>query len=45
MTANDFVSIDHILADVTATVNDMDFKKGFSKGWYTSRIQDDMQEL
>ena len=45
MTANDFVSIDHILADVTATVNDMDFKKGFSKGWYTSRIQDAMQEL
>ena len=45
MTANDFVSIDHILADVTSTVNDMDFKKGFSKGWYTSRIQDAMQEL
>ena len=45
MTANDFVSIDHILADVTATVNDMDFKKGFSKGWYISRIQDAMQEL
>jgi len=45
MTANDFVSIDHILADVTATVNDMDYKKGFSKGWYISRIQDAMQEL
>ena len=45
MNANDFVSIDHILADVTATVNDAEYKKGFSKGWYVSRIQDAMQEL
>ncbi len=45
MTANDFVSIDHILSDVTSTVNDMEFKKGFSKGWYVSRIQDAMQEF
>ena len=45
MTANDFVSVDHILADVTATVNDAEYKKGFSKGWYVSRIQDAMQEL
>ena len=45
MTANDFVSIDHILADVTSTVNDAEYKKGFSKGWYISRIQDAMQEL
>jgi len=45
MTANDFVSVDHILADVTATVNDAEYKRGFSKGWYVSRIQDAMQEL
>jgi len=45
MKANDFVSIEHILAEVTATLDDMEFKKGFSKGWYTSRIQDAMQEL
>jgi hypothetical protein len=45
MNANDFVSVDHLLAEITATVNDTDFKKGFSKGWYTSRIQDAIQEL
>ena len=45
MNANDFVSVDHLLAEVTATVNDTDFKKGFNKGWYISRIQDALQEL
>lgn len=45
MNANDFVSVDHLLADVTATVNDTEFKTGFSKGWYISRIQDAIQEL
>ena len=45
MTSNDFVSVEHILADVTTTVNDAEFKNGFSKGWYVSRIQDAMQEL
>jgi hypothetical protein len=45
MTANDFVSIDHLLAEITSTVNDSDFKKGFPKGWYISRIQDAIQEL
>jgi hypothetical protein len=45
MTSNDYVSIEHLLAEVTATVNDTDYKKGFPKGWYISRIQDAMQEL
>jgi hypothetical protein len=45
MTANDFVSVDHLLAEITTTVNDTEFKKGFSKGWFTSRIQDALQEL
>jgi len=45
MTANDFVSIEHLLAEVTATVDDVEFRKGFKKGWYTSRIQDALQEL
>lgn len=45
MNANDFVSVDHLLAEITATVNDTDFKKGFNKGWYISRIQDALQEL
>jgi hypothetical protein len=45
MTSNDFVSVDHLLAEITATVNDIEFKNGFSKGWYSSRIQDALQEL
>jgi hypothetical protein len=45
MNSNDFVSIDHLIAEVTVTVNDAEFKGGFSKGWYQSRIQDALQEL
>lgn len=45
MQANDFVSMRHIMAEVTKTVNDEDFRSGFSPGWYTSRIQDALQEL
>ena len=45
MNANDFVDVDHLLAEITATVNDTDYKKGFPKGWYISRIQDALQEL
>lgn len=45
MNANDFVSVEKILAEVTQTVNDKDFKNGFTKGWYISRIHDAIQEL
>lgn len=45
MEANSFVSLNHILAEVTVTVNDENFRKGLSKGWYVSRIQDALQEL
>jgi hypothetical protein len=45
MNANDFVDVEHLLAEITATVNDTDYKKGFPKGWYISRIQDALQEL
>ena len=45
MTSNDFVSVDHLLGEITSTVNDMEFKRGFAKGWYISRIQDALQEL
>lgn len=45
MNSNDFVSIDHILAEVISTLDDEDFRKGFSQGWYVSRIQDALQEL
>lgn len=41
----DFVSVDHILSEITTTVNDTEFRNGFSKGWYISRIQDALQEL
>jgi hypothetical protein len=45
MNANDFVSVEKILAEVTQTVNDKEFKNGFTKGWYISRIHDALQEI
>lgn len=45
MNANDFVSVEKIIAEVTQTVNDKEFKKGFLKGWFVSRIHDALQEL
>lgn len=45
MNSNDFVSVDHLLAEITSTLNDVEFRSGFSKGWYISRIQDALQEL
>lgn len=45
MNANDFVTHNHIIASVAKTVDDEKFRKGFSKGWYTSQIQDALQEL
>ncbi len=45
MVSSDFVSVNHIIADVTVTVDDMAFRKGFSKSWFVSRIQDALQEL
>ena len=45
MNSNSFVSVNHILAEVTATLNDREYRNGLSKGWYISRIQDALQEL
>lgn len=45
MQQNDFVSVDHLLSEITSTLNDTEFRSGFSKGWYISRIQDALQEL
>ncbi len=45
MNANDYVSVDHLLAEITSTLNDSEFRNGFNKGWYISRIQDALQEL
>ena len=45
MQGNDYVSFKHIMAEVTKTVNDENFRNGFSQGWYISRIQDGLQEL
>jgi hypothetical protein len=45
MVSNDFVSANHILAEITSTVDDKAFRNGFPKGWFMSRIQDAMQEL
>lgn len=45
MTTNDFISVEKIISEVTQTVDDKNFKKGFSKGWFVSRIHDALQEL
>ena len=45
MNINDFVSVDHLLADILSTVNDEKLRRGLSKGWYVSRIQKALQEL
>ena len=45
MQSNDFCSVEHLLAEITSTLNDTEFRSGFSKGWYISRIQDALQEL
>jgi hypothetical protein len=45
MNANDFVSVEKIIAEVTQMVNDKEFKRGIPKGWYVSRVHDALQEL
>jgi hypothetical protein len=45
MNSFDFVSTEHIIAEVTSMVDDTEFKKGFSRGWYVSRINDALREL
>lgn len=45
MEINDYVSVNHLMAEILVNVNDRELKKGMSKGWYTSRIFDALQEL
>jgi hypothetical protein len=45
MNSNDFISAEKIIAEVAQTVDDKDFKKGFSPGWFNSRVKDALQEL
>ena len=45
MNSNDFVSVEKIISEVTQTVDDKDYKNGFVKGWFVSRIHDALQEL
>jgi len=45
MNASDFVSCNHVIAEVVSIVDDKAFRNGFAKGWYVSRVQDAMQEL
>lgn len=45
MNANDFVTPNHIIAEVTHSVDDENLRSGFSKGWFMSRVQDAVQEL
>lgn len=45
MNANSFCTAEHIIAEVTHALSDQEFRNGFTKGWYMSRIQDALQEL
>jgi len=45
MNSNDFVSVNHLLAEILTNVNDKELRNGITKGWYVSRIQDALQEL
>ena len=45
MNSNDFLTVNQILSDVLVNVDDEDFKKGFTKGFYVSKIQQCLEEL
>lgn len=45
MNHNTFVSVDNILSDVLYAVNDVEFRSGLSKGWYTSQVRTALKEL
>lgn len=45
MNSNDFTTAERIIADVATTVGDENFRMGFSKGWYMSKVQNAVQEM
>lgn len=45
MNTNDFTTADRVISIATGNVNDTDFKKGFSKGWYMSQLQQGLQDI
>lgn len=45
MTVNDFITAEEILAEVLVQCKDEELKKGYTKGWYYSRINDALTEL
>jgi hypothetical protein len=45
MNSNDFTTAERVIATVTSTVGDSEFKNGFSKGWYMSHVQQAMQAI
>ena len=45
MDTGDYISVETILADVLQEVDDVTLRKGFTKGWYTSQIQQAAEEL
>ena len=45
MNSNDFLTVNQILADLLINVDDEDFKKGFTKGFYVSKVQQALEEL
>lgn len=45
MKTADFVSIDTLLSDILPSVDDVELRKGMSKGWYIGRIQAAIETL
>lgn len=45
MTSNDFVNADYLIRDVSVRVDDPEFRKGLTRGWYMTQIRDALDEL
>ena len=45
MNTADFISTELLLSDILSSVNDMELRMGFSKGWYLSKIQRGLEEI
>lgn len=45
MNSNDFLTVNQILADLLINVDDEEFGKGFTKGFYVSKVQQALEEL
>lgn len=45
MNSRDLINLEAVLAEILVSVNDEELRSGFSRGWYTSRIQESLEEI